>query len=171
MLGTFATHKCTNLLKVFNCQYRQYFLPVLANYVQHCIFSNILLYLETSSLNALNVPTHNRRYQVQVREHLKQINSYIRDFSEHMSSVFSYLDQRYNIYPALNSSTRIITSVNSKVSVCACVRLCGQSIAPKTWLFCSNSLQEVQVVDSWRHTLHPISSLSNFGCLQCCNGK
>ena len=70
--------------------------------------------VESATLNSLNVPTHNRRYQLRVREQLQQVNSIIRDLCEYLSSVFTYMEQRYHIYPDHTLSFKG-TAVNRQV--------------------------------------------------------
>ncbi|XP_067941981.1 protein phosphatase 1 regulatory subunit 21-like [Watersipora subatra] len=55
--------------------------------------------IRSTAFNSYNVPSHNRRYQIKVSEQLRQINSHVHDLCEHLSSVFTYLEQRYHIYP------------------------------------------------------------------------
>lgn len=65
-------------------------------------------------MNSLNIPTHNRKYQIRVMEHVQKISVDIREVNESLVNAFTYLSQRLKIYPCL-AVCESVTHVNSKV--------------------------------------------------------
>lgn len=51
------------------------------------------------NLNALNVPTHDRRFQQRSREHLQLFHAAVRDVTRGLADAFAYLEQRLLSYP------------------------------------------------------------------------
>uniref|UniRef100_A0A8C6WYR7 Protein phosphatase 1 regulatory subunit 21 n=1 Tax=Neogobius melanostomus TaxID=47308 RepID=A0A8C6WYR7_9GOBI len=68
-----------------------------------------------SDYNSLNVPPHNRRYQLKARDIVGQALSFIQDLVAALLNFHTYTEQRVHIYP-LDSSIEPISPLNQKFS-------------------------------------------------------
>ncbi|XP_069090143.1 protein phosphatase 1 regulatory subunit 21 [Pleurodeles waltl] len=68
-----------------------------------------------SRLNALNVPLHNRRHQLKVRDIAGQALSFIQDFVKAVLNFHTYTEQRVQIFP-IDSAIDVISPLNQKFS-------------------------------------------------------
>lgn len=68
-----------------------------------------------SRLNALNVPLHNRRHQLKVRDIAGQALSFIQDFVKALLNFHTYTEQRVQIFP-IDSAIDLISPLNQKFS-------------------------------------------------------
>ncbi|NP_001085000.1 protein phosphatase 1 regulatory subunit 21 [Xenopus laevis] len=69
----------------------------------------------TSQLNALNVPVHNKRYQLKARELANQGLSFVRDLVTALLNFHTYTEQRVQIFP-IDSAIDVVSPLNKKFS-------------------------------------------------------
>ncbi|XP_069464510.1 protein phosphatase 1 regulatory subunit 21 isoform X1 [Ambystoma mexicanum] len=68
-----------------------------------------------SRLNALNVPLHNRRHQLKVRDLAGQALSFVQDFVKALLNFHTYTEQRVQIFP-IDSAIDVISPLHQKFS-------------------------------------------------------
>lgn len=68
----------------------------LTKWLMHWWFSGI----ENRDLNGLNLPTHDRRHQLQARELVSQATNHMTELVQALSNFYTYSEQRSKIYPA-----------------------------------------------------------------------
>nr|XP_033793635.1 protein phosphatase 1 regulatory subunit 21 isoform X1 [Geotrypetes seraphini] len=82
-----------------------------------CIINEKVPFNDTRSceLNALNVPSHNRRHQLKVRDIAGQALAFVQDIVTALLNFHTYTEQRVQIFP-IDSAIDIISPLNQKFS-------------------------------------------------------
>ncbi|XP_078000806.1 protein phosphatase 1 regulatory subunit 21-like [Glandiceps talaboti] len=68
---------------------------------------------EYRSLNALNVPSHDRKHQMKAKEVIGQAATLIKEFTSGLSNFHTYAEQRSKVYP-VDCATDTLSAVNVK---------------------------------------------------------
>ena len=87
----------------------------------HLLFKNVCiietyLFTEHKELNALNIPTHDRKHQLRAKELVGQAAGLVKELIQGLSNFHTYCEQRTRIYPN-DADREPMTDVNKKVSV------------------------------------------------------
>ncbi|XP_062427692.1 protein phosphatase 1 regulatory subunit 21 isoform X2 [Rhea pennata] len=82
-----------------------------------CIINEKVPFNDTRSLryNALNVPLHNRRYQLKLRDLAGQALAFVQDLVTALLNFHTYTEQKVQIFP-VDSATDTISPLNQKFS-------------------------------------------------------
>ncbi|XP_033630573.1 protein phosphatase 1 regulatory subunit 21-like [Asterias rubens] len=68
---------------------------------------------EKRELNALNVPTHDRKHQMKTKEIIGQAHTLVKELCSGLSNLHTYTEQRSKIFP-IDSATGPVSMVNQK---------------------------------------------------------
>ena len=66
-------------------------------------------------LNALNIPTHDRKHQLRAKELLGQASTLVKELTQGLSNFHTYCEQRSRLYPA-DGASEPLSTVNKRVS-------------------------------------------------------
>ncbi|XP_064599865.1 protein phosphatase 1 regulatory subunit 21-like [Liolophura sinensis] len=79
------------------------------------ILSTKLPFIDTKHrhLNSLNVPTHDRKHQLRVKELVSHSVNLVKELTQGLSNFYTYSEQRSKIYPC-DSSSEPLSPVNAK---------------------------------------------------------
>ena len=73
------------------------------------------MYLTVNSKwNALNIPVHDRKHQLQTKELVGQCVTLIKELVQGLSNFYTYCEQRSRVYPT-DSDREPLSDVNKKV--------------------------------------------------------
>jgi hypothetical protein len=83
--------------------------------MNNCIYWFCLSVSVDRDLNALNIPTHDRKHQLQAKEMIGQAANHIRELTQGLSNFHTYTEQRSSIYPS-DGISEPLSDINKIVS-------------------------------------------------------